>query len=191
MQNLDRAAFIHPTAQIYGAVELGAGSSIWPNTVIRSEMQHVSVGAMTNIQDFVMIHVIEEQPTVIGNFCSITHHVTVHGATIEDDCLIGIGAVIMDGAHIGRGSIVAGGAFIPEGKVYPPNSIIMGSPGKVRAERDSRRANRLNAWMYHRNAEHYARGEHRAWTGPEFEAWSAAKKAQIETDADMDEVPGS
>lgn len=189
MLNVEQAAFVHPSAQLYGAVDLGAGSSIWPNVVVRSEMQHVSIGAMTNIQDFVMIHVGDKTPTVIGDFCSITHHVTVHGATIEDDCLIGIGAVIMDGAHIGRGSIVAGGAFVPEGKVYPPNSIIMGSPGKVRAERDSRRANRLNAWMYHRNAEHYAKGEHRAWDGPEFEAWYEAKRAEIETDADLQAIP--
>lgn len=189
MLNLEKAAFIHPSAHLYGAVDLGPGSSIWPNVVIRSENQQVSIGAMTNIQDFVMIHVGESTPTIIGDFCSITHHVTVHGATIEDDCLIGIGAVIMDGAHIGRGSIVAGGAFIPEGKVYPPNSIIMGAPAKVRTERDSRRANRLNAWMYHRNAEHYARGEHRAWDGPEFEAWTTAIKAKIESDQDLNEIP--
>ena len=129
---------------------------------------------------------------MIGNFCSITHHVTVHGATIEDDCLIGIGAVIMDGAHIGRGSIVAGGAFIPEGQGLPAELDHHGcSPGKVRAERDSRRANRLNAWMYHRNAEHYARGEHRAWTGPEFDAWSAAKSGpRSRPMPTLNDVPG-
>ncbi|MEM7273942.1 MAG: gamma carbonic anhydrase family protein [Actinomycetota bacterium] len=190
MQNLEPAAFIHPSAHVYGAVDLGPGSSIWPNVVIRSEMAHVSIGAMTNIQDFVMIHV-GDDPTIIGDYCSITHHVTVHAATIEDECLIGIGATIMDGAVIGRGSIVAGGAFIPEGKVYPPNSIIMGAPAKVRTERDSRRANRLNAWLYHRNAQHYARGEHRAWSGPEYEAWLAAKKAAIDLDADLADAPTS
>jgi len=171
MQNLDPAAYISDSAQIYGKVDMGPGSSVWPNTVMRAEMQEIRIGRMTNIQDFVMIHVGAETGSIIGDFCSITHHVTIHGATIGDDCLIGINATIMDGAVIGSGSIVAGGAFIPEGKEYPPNSIIMGSPGKVKAERDSSQANRLNAWMYHRNAEAYARGDHRAWDGPEFDEW--------------------
>lgn len=188
MQDLEPAAFIHPSAQLYGQITLGAGSSVWPNVVARSEMNHISIGAMTNIQDFVMLHVGYDSPTIIGDFCSITHHVTIHGATIGDDCLIGIGAVVMDGAVIGSGSIVAGGSLIPEGKVYPPNSVIMGSPGKVRAERDSAAANRLNAWMYHRNAEHYARGEHRAWSGPGFEAWSAEITAEVEAGTDRDRL---
>jgi len=186
MQNLDKAAFIHPSAQMYGTVSLGAGSSVWPNAVMRAEMHEIVIGRATNIQDFVMLHVGFETPTVIGDYCSITHHVTIHGATIEDECLIGIGAVIMDGARIGRGSIVAGGTFIPEGKEYPPNSIIMGSPGKVKAERDSGRANRLNAWLYHRNAVAYAGGNHRAWHGSEFDSWHEEMKAQVELDADLD-----
>ncbi|MCP4226931.1 MAG: gamma carbonic anhydrase family protein, partial [Actinomycetia bacterium] len=131
-----------------------------------------------------------DTPTVVGDFCSITHHVTLHGATIEDECLIGIGAVIMDGAHIGRGSIVAGGAFIPEGREYPPNSVIMGSPGKVRAERESGRANRFNAWLYHRNATHYEVGDHRGWHGDDYDAWTSAKRAEIEIDADLTLAPG-
>lgn len=184
MQDLGNAAFIHPSAQLYGDIRLGDGSSVWPNVVARSEMHHISIGAMTNIQDFVMLHVGYATPTIIGDFCSITHHVTIHGATIEDECLIGIGAVIMDGAHIGRGSIVAGGAFVPEGKVYPPNSIIMGSPAKMKVERESGKANRLNAWLYNRNAEHYARGEHRAWSGEEFEGWMAQKQAEVDTGTD-------
>lgn len=141
---------------------------------------------MTNIQDFTMLHVGYDSPTVIGDFCSITHHCTIHGASIGDHCLIGIGAIVMDGASIGAGSIVAGGAFIPEGKEYPPGSIIMGSPGKVRREIDSSRANRINAWMYHRNAQAYAVDDHRAWTGPEFDAWAKEIAEQVETDADLD-----
>ncbi len=85
-----------------------------------------------------MIHTSDEGPTAVGDHCSITHHVTLHGCIIEDDCLIGIGATIMDSARIGAGSIVAGGAFVPEGREYPPHSIIMGSPAKVRSVRDSR-----------------------------------------------------
>lgn len=184
-QNLEAAAWIAPSAQLYGNISVGVGSSVWPNVVARSEMQEIRIGQMTNIQDFVMLHVGFATPTVVGDFCSITHHVTLHGCTVEDDCLIGIGATIMDGAVIGRGSIVAGGAFIPEGKVYPPNSIIVGAPAKVKAERDSSRANRFNAWMYNHNAKNYALGNHRAWEGPEFEAWAAELQAEIAVDADI------
>jgi carbonic anhydrase/acetyltransferase-like protein (isoleucine patch superfamily) len=91
----------------------------------------------------------------------------------------------MDGAVIGRGSIVAGGAMVPEGRVYPPGSIIAGVPAKVISERDSARANRLNAWVYHYNAERSRKGDFRAWTGEEYARWHAAKRAEIERDADL------
>ncbi len=185
MQNIDSSVFVHPSAHLYGGIEIGEGSSVWPNVVMRAEANTIRIGRMTNVQDFVMIHVAFDEDTVIGDFCSITHHVTIHGATVEDECLIGIGATIMDGARIGKGSIVAGGTFIPEGKEYPPNSIIMGSPGKVRAERESGRANRLNAWLYNRNANAYAAGDHRAWTGPDFADWYAAKRAEVSVDDDL------
>lgn len=179
MQEIDSSVFVHPSAQLYGKLSIGEGSSVWPNVVMRAEIQEIQIGRMSNIQDFVMIHTAYDGPTVVGDHCSITHHVTLHGCIVEDDCLIGIGATIMDGARVGKGSIVAGGTFIPEGKEYPPYSVIMGSPGKVRAERDNRAANRLNALVYHRNAEHYARGDHRGWAGPEFQEWFAANKAHL------------
>ena len=185
-QDLDRATWIDPSAQLFGTLTVREGSSIWPNVVARSEMQHIEIGRMTNIQDFVMLHVGFATPTVVGDFCSITHHVTLHGCTVEDECLIGIGATIMDGAVIGRGSIVAGGAFIPEGKVYPPNSIIVGAPAQVKKERDNSEANRFNAWMYHRNAQMYAQGEHRGWTGKDFEAWAAQVQANIAAGTDIE-----
>ena len=126
MQQIDPSVWVHESSYLYGKVAIGAGSSVWPHVVMRAEMHHIEIGRMTNIQDFVMIHTGATTPTIIGDFCSITHHCTIHGATIGDACLIGINATIMDGAVIGAGSIVAGGAFIPEGKEYPPNSIIMG-----------------------------------------------------------------
>ena len=94
-------------------------------------------------------------------------------------------AVVMDGAVIGRGSIVAGGAMVTEGKVFPPGSIIAGVPAKRIGERDSARPNRLNAWQYHWNAEHTRKGEERAWSRPDYAAWLAEKKQQIERDADL------
>lgn len=185
MQNIDPSVWAHESSYLYGRVAIGQGSSVWPNVVMRAEMHHIEIGRMTNIQDFVMIHTGATTPTIIGDFCSITHHCTIHGATIGDACLIGINATIMDGAVIGAGSIVAGGAFVPEGKEYPPNSIIMGAPAKVKAERDNHQANRMNAWLYNRNAEFYAQGRHDAWSSDDFDAWREAKAAEIATDADL------
>ncbi len=183
------SVWVAPTAQLFGAVEIGAESSIWPNVVVRAEAHHVKVGRYTNLQDFVMIHIGYDHPTEIGDFCSITHHATVHGCRIEDDCLIGINAVVMDGAVIGRGSIVAGGAMVREGSVFAPGSIIAGVPAKQIAERDNSRANRRNAWQYHWNAQAYRRGDHRAWSSPAYQAWIAEIAAKIERDEDLTAAP--
>jgi carbonic anhydrase/acetyltransferase-like protein (isoleucine patch superfamily) len=185
LQKIHPSAWIAPTAQLSGDVTIGPDVSVWHNTVMRAECEAISIGRMTNIQDFVMVHVGFAAPTRIGEFCSITHHATVHGCTIEDHCLIGINAVVMDGAVIGRGSIVAGGALVPEGRAYPPGSILAGVPAKVIAQRDSARANRLNAWQYHRNAERTRRGDQRAWTGEEYAGWLARKRDEVERDADL------
>lgn len=185
MQSIHESAFIAPGVQLYGRVEVAAGASLWPHAVIRAETQEVVVGRYSNVQDFAMLHVGYDHPTRIGDFCSVTHHATVHGATVGDACLIGINATLMDGAVIGAGSIVAGGAFVTEGSVFPPHSIIAGVPARQIRERDMARPNRLNAWQYHRNAQAYRRGEHRAWTGAEYEAWLAEIRAEVETDADL------
>ena len=111
-----------------------------------------------------------------------------YGATIGDECLIGINATIMDGAVIGAGSIVAGGAFVTEGSEFPENSIIMGAPAKLKATRDNRHANRLNAWMYHRNAQFYAQGRHDAWSSEDFDEWRRAKVAEIAADEDLEAI---
>jgi carbonic anhydrase/acetyltransferase-like protein (isoleucine patch superfamily) len=174
-----------PSAAVYGRVSIGTGSSVWPNAIVRSECAEVRVGRVTNLQDFVMIHVGYDHPTVIGDFCSITHHATVHGATVGDACLVGIGAVLMDGVVLGAGSIVAGGAVLTEGSVFEPGSIVAGVPAKAIKRRDSSRENRMNAWLYHRNAAAYARGEHRAWDGSDFAAWKATLLDEIAGDADL------
>jgi len=184
--DIDHSVFVAPTAQIFGNVQIAAESSVWPNVVIRAECQHVRVGRYTNLQDFVMIHVGYEHPTRIGDYCSITHHATVHGATIGDACLIGINATVMDGAVIGAGSIVAGGAFIREGSEFPPGSIIAGVPAQQIRERDSARPNRENAWQYHRNAQAYRRGEHRAWHGPEYTEWLREMRDEVRCDRDLE-----
>ena len=184
LQNIDASVFVADSARILGKVEIGCGSSVWFNAVIRSESHEVRIGRYSNVQDFAMIHIGYDHPTIIGDFCSITHHATVHGATVGDDCLIGIGATVMDGAVIGAGSIVAGGAVVTEGTVCPANAIIVGAPAKVVTQRDNRGANRLNAWLYHRNAQAYKENNHLAWDGEEYERWLEEKKREIEAGED-------
>jgi carbonic anhydrase/acetyltransferase-like protein (isoleucine patch superfamily) len=183
--DIRESAWIAPSARLYGRISLGDGSSVWYNAVARAECQEITIGRMTNVQDFVMLHVGYDDATRVGDFCSITHHATLHGCTVGDACLVGVNAVIMDGAVIGAGSIVAGGAAVTEGKVFPPYSIIAGVPAKVIGERDCSRANRMNAWLYHYNAQAHRRGEYRAWEGPEFERWRAAKQAAVDADQDL------
>lgn len=178
-------ALLAPGSVVCGDVTIGAGSSVWFHAVIRAESQRVRIGRATNLQDFSMIHVGYDHPTVIGDFCSITHHATVHGATVGDACLVGIGAVLMDGVVLGAGSIVAGGAVLTEGSVFEPGSIVAGVPAKTIRRRDCARDNRLNAWLYHRNADAYARGEYRAWDGPAFDEWKARLAAELSCDADL------
>ncbi len=173
-------AYIDPTARIYGNVALGEGSSVWPCAVIRAESYAVEIGHFTNIQDLVMIHIGYKRPTIVGDYCSIAHRVTLHGCTIGDNCLIGINATVMDEAVIGDNCIVAGHAYVAEGTVIPDNSVVMGQPAAVRTSRNNFVANRLNAMLYHWNALAYARGDHRAWTGPEYEAHMGETKRQIE-----------
>jgi carbonic anhydrase/acetyltransferase-like protein (isoleucine patch superfamily) len=179
-QRFPEAAWIDATASVYGNVTIGEGASLWPGVVIRAEALSVTVGRFVNLQDHVMVHVGYGTQTVIGDYASITHRVVLHGCTIGENCLIGIGATIMDGAVIGANSIVAGHAFVCEGQVVPPNSIVMGTPAKVVRTADNFVANRLNAWLYYRNALAYAQGNHRAWTGAAFEAAREAERARLE-----------
>ena len=158
---IDETAWVHDSALIYGHVSIGPDSSVWPYVVMRSEMYHIDIGARTNIQDFVMVHVGAGTPTIIGDDCSITHHATLHGCTIGDKCLIGINATIMDGAKIGNNCIVAGHSIVTEGSEFPDNSIIAGSPAKLVKTRDSGDANAMNAAFYVQNAKNYAKGVHR------------------------------
>ena len=158
---IDDTAWVHETALVFGHVTIGPNSSIWPYVVMRSEMHHIKIGARTNIQDFVMVHVGAATPTIVGDDCSITHHVTLHGCTIGDKCLIGINATIMDGAKIGNNCIVAGHSIVTEGSEFPDNSIIAGSPAKLVKTRDSGDANAMNAAFYAQNAQNYANGIHR------------------------------
>jgi carbonic anhydrase/acetyltransferase-like protein (isoleucine patch superfamily) len=173
-------AYLDPTARVHGKVEIGENASLWPYSVIRAEGYHVRIGAFTNLQDHVMVHVGYHTPTIVGAYCSITHGVTLHGCTVGDHCLVGIGATVMEGVSIGENSIVAGNSFVVDDTIIPPNSVVMGTPAKVVRTDNNFVANRLNALMYWRNALCYAKGDHRGWDGPQFEAQMAAWRKEIE-----------
>jgi len=127
------SAFVDHSAQVIGDVHIGAESSVWMNVVIRGDVNHIRIGARTNIQDGTIVHVMREtHPTVIGENVTIGHGAVVHGCTIENRCLIGMGAVLLNGCRVGTGSIVAAGSVLPEGMQVPPGSMVMGVPAKVR-----------------------------------------------------------
>lgn len=177
--NIADAAFVHPSALLFGDVSAAPDSSIWPYVVMRAEVREIRIGRRSNIQDFVMIHVGARTGTIIGEDCSITHHCTLHGCKIGDRVLVGIGSTIMDGCEIGDNCVIAGQTFLKEGTIIPPNSIVMGAPGVVTRERNSAAANAFNAWMYHQNALAYARLEHREWATPAFAAAAAAEREKL------------
>src|SRR5215813_2576565 len=175
-----QAAYIDPSARIFGAVEIAEGASVWPCAVIRAESHCVRLGRFSNLQDHVLVHVGYHRPTIIGAYCSITHRVVLHGCEIGDHCLIGIGATLMEGAVIGDNSIVAGHSFVADGTVIPANSIVMGTPARVVRTHNNFIANRVNAALYLHNALAYAVGEHRGWQGPAYEAAAKAWQAEAE-----------
>jgi carbonic anhydrase/acetyltransferase-like protein (isoleucine patch superfamily) len=168
---LDRPAFIDPTARVFGRVSAGEGSSFWPYAVIRAEGASVRIGRFTNIQDGAVIHVGGGKGTVIGDYCSIAHRAVVHGAEVGDDCLIGIGSVVMDGAKVGKRCVIGAMALVPPGAEIPDDSVVMGVPGKVVATRNNFVATRRNALVYYRNALAYAEGRHDEWRQDGFRAW--------------------
>jgi len=130
---VDATAYVDESAQLIGDIEIGAESSIWMNVVIRGDVHSIRIGRRTNVQDLTMVHVMRgTHPTSIGDEVTIGHSAVIHGCTIEDRCLIGMGAILLNGCRIGRESIVAAGTLVPEGVEIPPGSLVMGSPGKIR-----------------------------------------------------------
>ena len=127
------SAFVDMSAQVIGDVHIGPESSVWMNVVVRGDVNHIRIGSRTNVQDLTLVHVMREtHPTIIGDNVTIGHSAVVHGCTIEDLCLVGMGAILLNGCRIGAGSIVAAGTLVPEGMIVPPGSMVMGTPGKVR-----------------------------------------------------------
>lgn len=126
-------AYIDPSAQVIGDVAIGEDSSVWMNVVIRGDVHRIRIGRRTNIQDATVVHVMRDtHPTTIGDEVTVGHAAVLHGCTIEDCCLIGMGALLLNGANIGMESIVAAGTLVTEGTRIPPRSLVMGRPGSVK-----------------------------------------------------------
>jgi carbonic anhydrase/acetyltransferase-like protein (isoleucine patch superfamily) len=143
------SAFVSPHAYVRGTVTIGADSSIWPMVVIRGDKGVIAIGARTNVQDGSVLHADPDAYLTIGHGVTIGHGAIVHGCTVGNDVLIGMGAVILNHAQIGEGCLIAARALVTEGMVIPPNSVVMGIPGKIKPVRgDQLDRIRRNAQSY-------------------------------------------
>ncbi|MFJ8636600.1 gamma carbonic anhydrase family protein [Streptomyces sp. NPDC093568] len=147
---IDESAFVAPGSSVIGDVTLGAGASVWYGAVVRGDVERISVGAQSNIQDNCTLHADPGFPVSVGERVSVGHNAVVHGATVEDDCLIGMGATVLNGAVIGAGSLVAAQALVPQGMEVPPGSLVAGVPAKIRRQltEEERQGVTLNGTMY-------------------------------------------
>lgn len=147
---INENAFIAENASVIGNVTIGKGSSVWFGAVIRGDMCSISIGENSNIQDNATVHVGMTDKTVIGNSVTVGHNALVHGATIGDNVLVGMGSVVLDGAVVGENSIIAAGAVVTAKTVIPPNSLAAGVPAKVIKEITPQQAvgNKMNAMGY-------------------------------------------
>lgn len=154
---IDDLAFVATGAVVVGRVTIGAQASVWYNSVLRAEWDDISLGERSNLQDGVLCHVDAGFPLTIGSGVSVGHGAILHGCTVEDDVLIGMGARVLNGAVIGTGSLIAAGAVVLEGTVIPPGSLVAGVPGKVRRElsADEQERIQLNAAVYLRHTQEH------------------------------------
>ena len=148
-----------PGSWLIGDVRLAEGASVWYTAVLRGDGASIRVGAATNIQDGCVVHADPGLPVTVGARVSVGHRAILHGCTIGDDVLVGMGATVLNGAQVGHGSIVAAGAVVLEGAVIPPHSLVAGVPGKVRRETtaDERAATVMNAESYRALVRRHAR----------------------------------
>ncbi|CAM03010.1 carbonic anhydrase/acetyltransferase-like protein (isoleucine patch superfamily) [Saccharopolyspora erythraea NRRL 2338] len=155
---IDPGAWAAPGASLIGRVRLVAGASVWYATVLRGDTEWITIGADTNVQDGCVVHADPGFPTTVGSGVTVGHRAVLHGCTVGDHALIGMGAVLLNGSKVGEGSLVAAGTVLLEGAEVPPGSLVAGTPGKVRRELtdDERAGLRVSAQQYVQNA-----GRHR------------------------------
>lgn len=153
--------FIHETAVVLGDVHLAPDTSVWPTAVLRGDVERITLGARSNVQDGAVIHADPGQPTVVGEDCVIGHRAIVHGSVLERGVLVGMGAILLNGVHVGAGSIVGAGAVLTENMQVPPGSLVLGVPGRVvRATSAEQQAGILaNAARYVALAQRHRAGE--------------------------------
>ncbi len=155
------SAFIHPAAIVIGRVSLGDECSVWPTAVIRGDVEQITIGARSNVQDGAIIHADPGVPTVIGDDCVIGHRAIVHGSTLENGVLIGMGAILLNGVYVERGCIIGAGAVVTEGTRVPAGSLVLGTPGRVVRQLDDARMTAIvgNAARYVSLSRRYLAGE--------------------------------
>jgi carbonic anhydrase/acetyltransferase-like protein (isoleucine patch superfamily) len=147
---IDPSAFVARGAVVLGNVRLGRESSVWYNSVIRGDAERIEVGDGSNIQDLSMIHADPGFPCLLGARVTVGHRAILHGCTVEDDCLVGMGAILLNGVRVGRGSVIGAGAMVPEGLHIPPESVVLGVPGKVvRQVNEAMRGRIDHAWRHY------------------------------------------
>lgn len=152
------SAYVDPSAQVIGDVTLGERSSVWCNVTLRGDVNTITIGDDSNVQDGTVLHgELNEYPVTLGDRVTVGHLAMLHGCTIEDDCLIGIGAIVLNGARVGRASVIAAGALVPEGMDIPPESMVMGMPAKVKraVTPEERERFKQNAQRYIRYRQDY------------------------------------
>ncbi|MGW1351053.1 gamma carbonic anhydrase family protein [Streptomyces sp. NPDC002409] len=132
--DIDADAFTAPTSVVIGEVTMATGSSVWYQAVLRADCGPIVIGADSNIQDNCSVHVDPGFPVTVGERVSVGHNAVLHGCTVEDDVLVGMGATVLNGAHIGAGSLIAAQALVPQGMRVPPGSLVAGVPAKVKRE---------------------------------------------------------
>ncbi len=129
--NIHKNSFVAENAAVIGDVNIGEGTSIWYNAVLRGDIENITIGKYSNVQDNCTVHTETNIPTKLGDYTVVGHNAVVHGCTIGDNCLIGMGAIILNNAKIGDNCIIGAGSLVTEGKEIPPNSLVIGVPGKV------------------------------------------------------------
>ncbi len=165
---IDSTAFLAPGAVVLGDVTLGKETSVWYNAVLRADMAPITVGDHTNIQDLSVIHVDEGFPCTLGARVGVGHRAILHGCTVEDDCLVGMGSILLNGVRLGSGSVIGAGAVVPEGMEIPPASLVLGVPARIVRSVDGSLARRIElTWRHYVElARHHRKGRWPRHTNP-------------------------
>lgn len=140
---IGKGVYIAQSAQVIGEVTIGERSSIWPNAVLRADIEPIRIGKCSSIQDGVLVHVNWDLPAVVGDYVTVGHGAIIHGCKIANNCLIGMGAIILDGAEIKKNCLIGAGSLIPEGKIIPEGSLVLGVPGRVVRKLNSKEIKKL------------------------------------------------